>query len=231
MLSSGMHREDRRSIELYDRLLSAYGPQDWWPGRDDPFEVIVGAILTQRTTWTNAAQAIQALREAELLTACSIDASDVGRIEELVRPAGFFRAKAATLKAFSAMLRTDHAGDLHRLFDLPTDALRVALLDVRGIGDETADAVLLYAAGRPSFVIDAYTRRLLTRLGWIAGNESYRTLQTEFAAALPEDVDLFAEYHALIVQHGKMHCRARPRCTACALKTTCSYGATREADR
>jgi len=214
--------------ELYQDLLRAYGRQDWWPGREDPFEVIVGAVLTQRTTWTNAARVIDALRRANLLTPEAIRQTESRDLEILIRPAGFYRAKTAKLKAFCTMLWREHAGDLSRLLALPLEDLRSVLLSVYGIGDETADAILLYAAGKPSFVIDAYTRRVLTRLGWIEGRESYQQLRTAFTQALPTDVGTFAEYHALIVHHGKSHCRSRPRCNTCPLLGMCETANYRE---
>lgn len=211
-------------VSLYDVLLRAYGPQqDWWPGREDPFEVIVGAILTQRTTWTNAARAIAALHRAQVLTPEAIRVTEKRVLEDLIRPAGFYRAKTKKLKAFCAMLWTEHTGDLSQLLALPLAVLRAKLLSVYGIGDETADAILVYAAGKPSFVIDAYTRRLLKRLGWISGNESYRHIQEAFTKALPTDVGVFSEYHALIIHHGKTHCRPRPVCEPCPLTDMCEF--------
>lgn len=215
-------------LSLYEALLQAYGPQDWWPGRENPFEVVVGAILTQRTTWTNAARVIDALRQAKLLTPEAIRQTESHKLEILIRPAGFYRVKTAKLKAFCTMLWMEYAGDLSRLLALPLEVLRSVLLLVYGIGDETADAILLYAAGKPSFVIDAYTRRLLTRLGWIEGSESYQRLRKAFTQALPTDVGTFAEYHALIVRHGKTHCRSRPRCNTCPLADRCETAKQRE---
>ncbi|MFC2106198.1 endonuclease III domain-containing protein [Candidatus Bipolaricaulota bacterium] len=215
-------------LELYQDLLRAYGHQDWWPGRENPFEVLVGAILTQRTTWTNAARVIDALRRANLLTPEAIRQTESHELEVLVRPAGFYRAKTAKLKAFCTMLWTEYAGDLSRLLALPLEDLRSVLLSVYGIGDETADAILLYAAGKPSFVIDAYTRRMLARLGWIEGRESYQQLRKAFTKALPTDVGTFAEYHALIVHHGKSRCRSRPRCNTCPLLGRCETANHRE---
>ncbi len=217
-----MNRGNPNLAGLYDILLRAYGPQqDWWPGREDPFEVIVGAILTQRTTWMNAARAIAALRHAQVLTPEAIRMTEDEDLEVLIRPAGFYRAKTAKLKAFCAMLWTEHAGDLSQLLVLPLADLRAKLLSVYGIGDETADAILVYAAGKPSFVIDAYTRRLLERLGWISGSESYQQLQKAFTQALPTDAATFAEYHALIVHHGIIHCRPHPLCDPCPLADLC----------
>ena len=215
---------------LYEALLQVYGPQDWWPGRENPFEVVVGAILTQRTTWTNAARVIDVLRRAKLLTPEAIRQTESHELEILIRPSGFYRAKTAKLKAFCTMLWTEYAGDLSRLLALPLEDLRSVLLSVYGIGDETADAILVYAAGKPSFVIDAYTRRMLTRLGWIEGRESYQQLRKAFTKALPTDVGLFAEYHALIVRHGKTHCRVHPRCNTCPLADLCDYAKHRKED-
>ena len=215
-------------LKLYQDLLRAHGHQDWWPGREDPFEVIVGAILTQRTTWTNAAGVIDALRAAKMLAPEAIRQAESRELEVLIRPAGFYRAKTAKLRAFCTMLWTEYAGDLSRLLALPLEDLRSVLLSVHGIGDETADAILVYAAGKPSFVIDAYTRRLLTRLGWIEGRESYQRLRKAFTQALPTDVGTFAEYHALIVRHGKTHCRSRPRCNTCPLADRCETAKQRE---
>lgn len=218
-----MNRMPLDLLSLHDALLKAYGRQDWWPGREDPFEVIVGAILTQRTTWTNVAKVIDALRRAELMTPEAIRMAEDRRVEDLIRPTGFYRAKTTILKAFCSLLRADYDGDLLRLFTLPLAELRAWLLSVHGIGNETADAILVYAAGKASFVIDAYTRRLLTRLGSIGGNESYQWLQDVFTEALPADVSLFAEYHALIVHHAKTHCLSRPRCEGCPLACSCDF--------
>jgi endonuclease-3 related protein len=206
---------------LYDLLLQAYGQQNWWPGREDPFEVVVGAILTQRTTWTNASRAVDAVRLAGALTPESIRELERDDLENLIRPAGFYRAKADTLKEFCE--RVEAAGSLSQLLSMPLEVLRGALLSIRGIGDETADAILVYAAGLPSFVVDAYTRRVLVRLGWITGSESYEQIQAAFTAALPTDVDVFAEAHALIVHHGKTHCRPHPACELCPLDAYCEF--------
>lgn len=208
---------------LFDILAQSYSVRDWWPRRDDPFEVIVGAILIQRTTWANAARAIEALRDEGLLTSEAIHAADGSRLEPLIRPTGFYRAKAATLKGFCSMLTQDYEGELSVLLQLPLPAQRVVLLSNRGIGDETADAILVYAAGKPSFVVDAFTRRLLLRLGWIEGDESYVEIQRAFTEALPADANTFASYHALLVQHGQTHCRVRPRCVGCPTASLCDF--------
>jgi len=214
---------ENRFQDLFERLHAAYGPQSWWPA-DDPFEVIVGAVLTQRTTWRNVEHAMRGLRGSGLLSVEALDNAAEERIAEAVRPAGFYNAKARKLKAFSSFLTERYGGRLSVLFSLPTDDLRDELLGVFGIGEETADAILVYAAGKPSFVIDAYARRLLKRLEWIDGSEPYGELRDLFLRALPSDVRRFGEFHALIVRHGKAHCRARPACEGCPIRSICAAG-------
>ena len=203
---------DERLRDLFERLLAAYGPQGWWPGGRAPFEVIVGAILTQRCSWKNAARAIENLRTEQMLSPNAVCDAPVGRIAVCIRPAVFYNAKAKKLRAFAEHVRDGWRGDLDAFLDRPPETLRRDLLTIHGIGEETADAILLYAAGKPSFVIDAYARRLLERLGWIDGRASYATLRRLFMEQLPLDAALFNEYHALIVQHGKTRCRPRPVC-------------------
>ena len=221
--------DSKQAIDLYHRLLDAYGPQGWWPGNDDPLSIIAGAILVQRAAWTNAKRALDALREARLLTIAALTHTPQETIAHAVRPAVFYNAKAAKLKAFARHVTETHEGDLGRWLSAPTDPLRTELLSIHGIGPETADVILLYAAGRRSFVVDAYTRRLLARLGWPEGAFGYERMRKAFMAALPADVSLFNEFHALIVEHGKAFCRATPRCTACSLRPDCRYGAEGEA--
>jgi endonuclease-3 related protein len=206
-------------LEIYRRLLSAYGPQGWWPG-DSAFEVAVGAILTQATNWKNAARAIANLKRAGALSPEGLWRLPAAEIAELIRPAGYFNQKAKRLRAFLELVR-EHDG-LEGLFSLPIEELRERLLAVPGIGPETADSIVLYAAEKPSFVIDAYTRRILSRLGLIQGDEGYAELKRLFEENLPRDTGLYKEYHALLVRHGKVHCRARPRCGGCPLGDMCS---------
>ena len=212
-----------RLTDLFSRLMRAYGPQGWWPGDDDPLEVIVGSILTQRCSWRNANRALAALREAGLLSLDGLREGTKERIERTIRPAGFYRSKTATLKAVAAHVAREHDGDIAQLLAAPMGALRNELLSIRGIGEETADAILLYAAGQPSFVIDAYMRRILERLGWSDGDESYAELRTSVMDHLPAEVALFNEYHALIVRHGKDRCRLRPLCAGCPLGGICAF--------
>ena len=208
---------------LYERLLAAHGPQGWWPA-DGPLEVIVGAILTQRTAWRNVERATDRLRGAELLSIEAIDRAAADRISEAIRPVGFRVGKARKLKEIASHLKNRYGGDLDRLFARPTEELREELLGLFGIGEETADAILVYAARRPSFVVDAYARRLLTRLGWIEGREAYQELRKAFLDALPDDVALLGEYHALIVRHGQEYCRAAPVCDGCPVRAICAEG-------
>jgi endonuclease III related protein len=208
---------------IHNELLAAYGPQGWWPG-ETPFEVVVGAILTQRVSWTNVEKGIASLKAAGLMDARGLAAAPSERIAALIRPCLYYNAKARKLQAFVETLFERHAGSLEALFAQPTAGLREELLSIYGIGEETADAILLYAAGRPSFVIDAYTRRILSRLGLAPSSASYRTLQALFTEGLPRDVVLYQEYHALLVQHGKTRCRSRrPLCGDCPLRRRCTF--------
>jgi len=202
----------------FDALHRAWGPQGWWPGRTR-FEIIVGAILTQGVSWTNVEMAISALRRAGLLAPARLLAAPPGVVARCIRPAGYFNQKARKLLEFAAHLRDHHGGRVDRLFREPTDELRRRLLDLPGIGPETADSILLYAGGRPVFVIDAYTRRILARHGAATGLEPYDTLRGGFETALPADPRLFNELHALIVRAGKEHCRRNVlRCSGCPLE-------------
>lgn len=202
--------------EMFDRLLAAFGPRNWWPG-DTPFEVMVGAVLTQNTAWTNVEKAIANLKAVGLLNPEGLDGTSHSVLAELIRPSGYYRVKADRLKNMAALVREAGGGDPPLLLQRPLAALRPQLLAVNGIGPETADSILLYAAGYPVFVIDAYTRRVLSRHGLIDGNEPYEQLQRLFMDRLPQDAPLYNEFHALLVQLGKMHCRPRPICRDCPL--------------
>lgn len=202
----------------FEALERAWGPQGWWPGRTR-FEIVVGAILTQNVAWTNVEKAIRALRRARLLDPLRLLAARPAEVAALIRPVGYYNQKARALRSFAAFVADEHGGQLGRLFRVPTGALRARLLDLRGVGPETADSMLLYAAGRPVFVIDAYTRRILARHGAATGHEGYEELRRGFEQGLPADPRLFNEFHALIVRAGKEHCRkAAPRCGGCPLE-------------
>lgn len=210
-----------RFLEVYRRLADDYGPQQWWPAKTS-FEVVVGAILTQNTAWTNVERAVAALDRAGGLTPEGLGGLERSALEGLIRPAGFFRQKAERLQAFVAYLQRHYEGSLTKYLGGEIDAVRRELLAQSGIGPETADAILLYAGGHPSFVVDAYTRRLFQRLGQLRGDEDYRTVRALFMARLPAEAALFNEYHALIVVHCKRRCRkSRPLCTACPLLALC----------
>ncbi len=208
----------------YQRLLAAYGPQHWWPA-NTPFEVMVGAVLTQNTAWMNVERAIANLIAAGRLTCQGILTLPDEALAELIRPAGYFNVKARRLKALCAFLAEQGvAAQPERLRELaPLPELRRRLLAVHGVGEETADSILLYALGLPIFVVDAYTRRIFSRLGLIAGSETYGHIQQGFMAQLPQEVRLFNEYHALIVHLGKSVCRPRPRCGECPLRDICTH--------
>jgi endonuclease-3 related protein len=204
--------------QYFDALFQAHGEQNWWPGRT-PFEIIVGAILVQNTNWGNAARAISNLRASGLLTPAALKKVPLAKLARLIRPSGYFRQKARKLKAFVRFLHESHRGSLKVMFRTPTDQLREQLLQVHGIGPETADSVLLYAGNHPVFVVDAYTRRILQRHGLAHGKESYEEVRGLFEQSLPNDPKRFNEFHALIVHTGKHHCRSRVAvCSDCALR-------------
>jgi len=207
-----------RMREVYWRLLVAHGPQHWWPG-DTPFEIMVGAVLTQNTAWTNVEKAIANLKRARALTPGAIVRAQHKKLAAWLRPSGYFNIKAQRLKAMCRWLIGQ--GGARRLARMNTHDLRAALIAVHGVGPETADDIVLYAFHRPVFVIDAYTRRIFARLGLIKGDEGYETLRHLFESNLKPDVRLFNEYHALIVKHGKDICRKRPLCAACCLAEAC----------
>lgn len=178
----------------------------------------MGAILTQNTSWTNVEKAIFNLRTARLLSPSAIEKAPLRRLQRLVRPSGYFRQKARKLKAFCDFLRLEHRGSLKRMFATPTIVLRPKLLDVFGIGPETADSILLYGGGHAVFVVDAYTKRILLRHGWAGENAKYEDVRWMFERQFPSNARRFNEFHALIVQTGKHFCRTRdPLCHSCPL--------------
>lgn len=203
-------------LRIYQALLSSYGPQNWWPG-DTPFEVIVGAVLTQNTAWQNVALAIANLKQAGLLSLESLLKAEPEEVKALMGPAGYFNVKYERLMNLLSFLK-GYGIYLEGLQALRLEELRAGLLQVKGVGPETADSILLYAFERPVFVVDAYTRRLVSRLGhqWVE-KASYDDVQRFFMDALPEDIDLYNEFHALIVVHCKDVCKKRPLCQGCCL--------------
>ena len=206
---------------IFQKLLKQYDYQYWWPA-NSPFEVMVGAILTQNTSWTNVEKAIINLNKNKALSCHKIIKMSDENLAELLRPVGYFNVKARRLKNFCNWYQTSNNSE-----QTNTDCLRRELLSINGVGPETADDILLYAFRRPVFVIDAYTRRLFSRLELIEDNKSYEELRSWFETKLKRvknKVALFNEYHALIVQHAKAHCRARkPLCETCCLKRSCAY--------
>lgn len=201
--------------------MRAYGPQQWWPG-DTAFEIMVGAVLTQNTSWVNVERAIQNLKKQKVLSASHIVAMSHKRLASQLKPVGYFNVKATRLKNFCRWYEVQ--GGLRKLQHYPTQTLRTMLLSVNGVGPETADDILLYAFHRPVFVIDAYTRRLFLRLGMIEGQESYEVMRALFENKLSrvdEKVSVFNEYHALIVHHAKYYCRSKPLCVDCCLRRCC----------
>jgi endonuclease-3 related protein len=202
----------------YHTLLSRLGPQGWWPAKT-PFEVILGAILTQNTSWKNVELAMARLRDNGLLRLSRLKKASRSELEWCVHPSGFFRQKASTIQNFLAWLDGTCAGSLPVVFARPPAQLRRELLQIRGLGPETADAILLYAGRKPFFVADAYTRRVLTRHQLVPDKASYSKVQDFLHRNLPADEVLFNEYHALLVDVGKSWCRkAEPRCEECPLK-------------
>ena len=213
------------TLEIYRRLMAAFGPQGWWPGAEEPLEVCIGAILAQNTAWRNAERALARLKDAGVMSTVALAALPPDELTELLRPSGTFRSKSLTVQAFVSHLVERYGGDLSRMLARAMDALRAELLGIRGIGPETADDILLYAAGRPSFVVDAYTRRIFTRIGVHLERDTYESWRVYFMDRLPADVTLFNEYHALLVHLGSRVCVKRePRCSECPVRTLCATG-------
>lgn len=205
---------------VFHSLLAAYGPQHWWPA-DSPFEVMVGAVLTQNTAWTNVERGLERLCSRVPLEAGAILSLPDKELADCLRPVGYFNVKSKRLQCFCRAFLD--AGGLDPLSLLETGKLRKWLLAVHGVGPETADDMLLYAFARPVFVVDAYTRRIFQRLGLLTGDEGYEAIRQGFETALGADVPLFNEYHALIVRHGKEICRTRPQCLECCLRELCPW--------
>ena len=213
--------------KVVDTLLAAFGPQHWWPG-ETQFEICAGAILTQNTAWTNVERAIANLRAAGALSPAAILALGTAGLEPLIRPAGTFRVKSKRLLKFCKWLCDEHGGDLERLFERGAESLREALLEVQGIGPETADSITLYAAGKATFVADSYTHRILARHGWLDWDSRYDEVREWFMDGLPADAKLFNEAHALLVKTGKDFCKSKPKCEGCPLASMLPAGGIRE---
>jgi endonuclease III related protein len=201
----------------YERLYDAFGPQHWWPG-ESPFEILVGAVLVQNTAWRNVERAIRNLHDAGVMELYALYALPAEELAELIRPAGYFQVKARRLRNLLKLVVEDFGGSLDAMFAIDLATLREQLLGVHGIGPETADAILLYAGGHKTFVVDTYTHRILARHGWIDYDAGYHEIKELCEASLPADAALYNEYHALLVRVGKEYCRrAAPKCEACPL--------------
>lgn len=210
---------NKKLLDLYRQLRAEHGALKWWPA-DTPFEVALGAILTQATAWRNVVKAIDNLKKADAFTPEQIHAISQDELERLLRPSGYFRMKTKKVRAF-----VEHIvkRPMQVMFEQDVPELREELLSIYGVGPETADSIILYAAEKPSFVVDTYTYRLLSRLGWVEGNFHYARLRALFMDNLPHEVELFNEYHALIVRHGARVCQKTPQCQACGLQSVCDY--------
>lgn len=207
----------QRNLRRYFSVLQEhYGTTHWWPG-ESPFEIAVGAILTQNTAWTNVENAIANLKRERLLTPGAIEAAPAERLEQALRPSGYFRVKARRLRSFCEFLNVRYRGSVARMAKQPLESLRAELLAVHGVGPETADDILLYACGHPVFVVDAYTRRILARHGEVKPDIGYEALRGHFEETLPAELRLYREYHALLVLTGKDFCKPKPRCESCPL--------------
>jgi endonuclease-3 related protein len=219
-------------LELYRRLFAVHGPRNWWPvtggGR---FEIICGAVLTQNTRWRNAEDSLANMKAAGLWSFRSLHIADPELLAEAIRPSGYYNTKARKLKTFAAVVEDEFGGSLDAMFDRTVEELRGLLLGIWGIGEETADDIVLYAAEKPTFVIDRYTTRLVDRLGWqVEGNRRYGDYKKMFEDLLPADVPLFNEFHAVIDGHGARTCTSRaPACGGCCLLDICPTGQNRVA--
>lgn len=209
----------QKLIAIYNALLEKYGSRKWWPA-ESPFEMMVGAILTQNVSWKNAALAILALRKAGLLNPEGIISIPTERLAQLLKPTRFMNLKAKRLKSFSKWYTSEYGAEIGEMAGTDISKLRNKLLGVAGIGKETADCILLYACNQPVFVVDAYTLRIFDRLGLVDGKPSYDSLQAFFMHNLPKDVELYKDYHAQIVHLGKEVCRKEPDCGSCPLRST-----------
>jgi endonuclease-3 related protein len=204
-------------MNIYRKLYQAYGPRNWWPG-DTPFEVMVGAILTQNTSWRNVEKAIQKMKGKGVLNPEGIHHLKKSQLASLIKSSGYYRIKAGRLKCFIDFLFEEYDGDLNKMGREKLGGLRGKLLRVKGIGPETADSILLYGLRKPIFVVDAYTQRVLSRHGLISEKATYGEVQKLFMDHLPVDEKQFNEYHALLVHLGKTLCKKMPKCDICPLK-------------
>ncbi len=209
-------------LEIYRKLLNHFGKQNWWPA-DSEFEMIVGAILTQCTSWKNVERVMENMKAKELINPKHMMEIDRENLRRIIKPVGYYNSKTEKLKAFVEFLYNRYNGDLYDFLAQPLPLLRKQLLSIYGIGPETADSIILYAANKPSFVVDAYTVRIFSRLGFIDKDTNYDKLKRFFEENLPRDVELYKEYHALIDELGKNFCRKEPHCKKCPLNEFCGF--------
>jgi len=209
-------------IDFFESLLSYYGRQQWWPA-ENAFEVVIGAILTQNTVWTNVEKAIINLKTHRVLSPEKLEEIKEETLASLIKPTGFFNQKAKRIKTFLAFLNDKYNNSIERMAQVNFEVIRSELLAINGIGAETADSVLLYACNKPTFVVDAYTKRIFSRIGYIIESMSYEELKQWIETRIPKNVPLFNEFHALLVTHGKQYCKTKPRCLECPVKTQCDY--------
>lgn len=204
-------------LNIYHKLYNAFGPQHWWPAKT-PFEVIVGAILTQNTNWQNVEKAIANLKKEKCLSPSGFKKIPLKKLARLIRPSGYFNIKAQRLKEFIKFLYSEYNGSLADMTKENLSRLRKKLLEVKGIGPETCDSILLYALNKPIFVVDAYTKRVITRHNILNNHSTYHQIQDLFINTLPRNTRLFNEYHALFVKIGKRYCKKTPDCSGCPLE-------------
>jgi endonuclease-3 related protein len=204
-------------VQIYNNLFKHFGPQHWWPG-DTPFEIAVGAILTQNTNWGNVEKAINNLKESGALDAHTLHKMPHAKLASLIKPAGYFNIKAKRLKHFLGFLTNNYKGVIENMKHDDLQELRRRLLEVNGIGPETADSILLYSLDKPVFVIDAYTKRVLIRHNIVPESATYHEMQELFHNNLPADAAIYNEYHALFVMTGKHFCKPKPKCQGCPLE-------------
>lgn len=217
-MNRGLMNLNHKLEDIYEKLYQHFGPQAWWPG-ETPFEVIVGAILTQNTSWQNVESAIDNLKKAKVLNPRKLYSLPLAKLARLIRPSGYYNIKARRLRSFLDFLFQGYGGSLKKMFSRDLDGLRQQILNVEGVGPETADSILLYAGGYPVFVVDAYTKRIFSREKLISENASYHQAQGIFMRGLKKDVQLYNEYHALIVRLGKEICKKNnPKCHLCPIK-------------
>lgn len=213
-----MKNVKRNLLNIYQILYKSFGPQHWWPG-ETPFEIIIGAILTQNTNWQNVEKAIDNLKQHNHLTPPAIKKIYINKLAQHIRSSGYFNIKARRLKEFIKFLYNNYNGNLTAMGKSNLALLREQLLEVKGIGPETADSILLYALNKPVFVIDAYTKRIFSRHKFFHEKSAYHEIQDFFMKNLPNKIQLFNEYHALIVRLGKEYCKTKPLCGNCPIST------------